>query len=174
MHRGGLNVQTQSNNFRSQNFFSIASEEELTAAFRPRDQKKLMLPNNFKFPLNIQSYLTWRDPSGVYTYLVFKMPNWDLPKGVAFKRTAASPGEATGGLCSWCHSYGSSEDIGFMSVTMDRNVSMSYFLCQDLRCIEKIEETSMRAGKNPEKYFADLYYRMEKLFENISNYRRDG
>lgn len=165
-------MQSQTNNFRTENYFSIASEQDLVESFRYRDQKKLILPEKLKFPLNVRSYFTWKEPSGVYTYLVFKMPNWESPRGVAFKRTHAG-GEPTGGLCNWCHAYGSSEDIGMLSVTMSSTVSLSYFLCQDLRCIEKIEEMTMLSGKNPEKYIAELYYRMEKLFENVSNYKPD-
>lgn len=161
---------SQSNNFRKENVFSIASEKELIGAFRPKDQKKLILPEKLRFPLNVQSYFTWKEPSGVYTYLVFKGPGWDLPRGVVFKRTPPSR-EPTGGLCSWCHAYGTSEEIGLLSVMMSSQVSYSYMICQDLRCIEKIEEACMLSGKDPEKYIADLYYRMEKLFENISNYR---
>lgn len=163
---------TVTNSNRTEITFSIASEEELVRAFRLRDQKKLILPEKLSFPFNVRSYFTWKEPSGVYTYLVFKMPNWESPRGVAFKRTA-STGEPTGGLCNWCHAYGSSEDIGMLSVAMSGNVSSSYFICQDLRCIEKIEEASMLGGKDPSKNIADLYYRMEKLFENISNYKQD-
>lgn len=165
-------VQVLTNNFRTENVFTIASEQELTQAFRLRDQKKLILPENLKFPMNIRSYFAWKEPSGVYTYLVFKAPNWDQVRGVAFKRTPPS-GEPTGGLCNWCHAYGSSEDIGMLSVAMSANVSSAYFLCHDLRCVEKIEEASMLSGKNPEKNIAELYHRMEKLFENISNYKPD-
>jgi hypothetical protein len=165
-------VQEQTNNFRNEIYFSIASEEELVNAFRLRDQKKLLLPDSFRFPMNVRSYLAWQEPSGVYTYLVFKMPNWDLPRGVAFKRSHSS-GEPTGGLCNWCHAYGSSEEISMLSVTMSAKESRAYFLCQDLRCIEKIEEASMLGGKNPEKYIAELYHRIEKLFENLSGHAPD-
>ncbi|MEN0057596.1 MAG: FBP domain-containing protein [Bdellovibrio sp.] len=158
--------------FQKEHFFTIASEEELIQSFRPRDQKKLILPGRLPFPIKIQSYLAWQEPSGVYTYLIFKMPNWDLPRGVTFKRTHGG-GELAGGLCGWCHSYGTSEEIAFLSVMMDPNVSQSYLLCQDLRCIEKIEETAMRGGKDPDKYIAELYYRMEKLFENLSGYKSE-
>lgn len=152
--------------------FSIASEKEFLQAFRVRDQKKLILPEGLEFPLNIRSYFTWKEPSGVYTYLIFKKPNWDLPRGVAFKRTPSSA-ESTGGLCNWCHSYGSSDQIGMLSVAMSSNVSLSYFLCQDLSCIEKIEENCARSGKDPEKYIEDLYYKMEKFFETCSGYKQD-
>ena len=163
-------MHSQLNNFKKENFFSVETEQDLIRAFRNGDQKKLILPDNLKFPLNVRSYFSWKEPSGVYTYLVFKMPNWDLPRGVVFKRTVAT-GESVGGLCSWCHSYGGSEDIGFLSVAMSSNVSVSYLLCQDLSCIEKIEDASDRAGKDPEKYIADLYHKMGKMFENISNYK---
>lgn len=151
----------------TENIFSIASKEELINAFRERDQRKLVLPDNLEFPFNVRSYFTWKEPSGVYTYLLFKPPQWDMPKGVAFKKTHAA-GEPTGGLCSWCNSYGSSEDIGLMSVSVNSNISTGYYLCYDLACIEKIEEACARAGKDPEPNASQLYYRMEKLFENLS------
>lgn len=159
--------------YQKENEFAIDSEADLIKSFRPRDQKKLILPERLRFPFRVRSYMTWKDPSGVYTYLVFKLPNWDLPRGVAFKRTASS-GEPTGGLCSWCHAYGSSEEIGLLSVAISANISTSYFVCQDLSCIEKIEETAMLAGKDPDKNITELYYRMEKLFERISNYKPES
>lgn len=165
-------MQSQNNNFQTEITFNIASVEELTSAFRKADQKKLILPASLQFPFNVRSYFTWQEPSGVYTYLIFKRQNWDLPRGVAFKRTPLS-GDPTGGLCNWCHSYGSSEEIGMLSVAMNANVSYSYFICQDLRCIEKIEETDMRAGKSSEKHIEELYYKMEKLFERISSHKPD-
>ena len=163
---------SQSNNFKKENVFSIASEEELVQAFRLRDQKKLILPEGLKFPLNVASYFAWKEPSGVYTYLVIKLPNWDMPRGGAFKRTA-STGEPVGGLCSWCNQYGTSEDINMLSVTMSANVSTSYYLCHDISCIEKIEDMADRAGKDPEKYIAELYHKIGKLFENLSGYKPD-
>jgi hypothetical protein len=165
-------MQTPLNNFQKETFFTVASEAEFIQSFRPGDQKKLILPGKLQFPLSIQSYLTWKEPSGVYTYLVFKMPNWDLPRGVTFKRSHPS-GEPVGGLCNWCHAYGASDEIGMLSVTMNSTTSFAYYLCQDLSCIEKIEEASLRSGKNPEKHIAELYHRIEKLFESISNYKPD-
>ncbi|MBO9668627.1 MAG: FBP domain-containing protein [Bdellovibrio sp.] len=155
-----------------ENYFSIDSEQELIQAFRDRDQKKLILPKGLKFPFNVRSYFTWKEPSGVYTYLLFKLPNWDMPQGVAFKRTATG-GEPVGGLCSWCNAYGSSEDIGLLSVAMNSNVSQSYLICHDVSCIEKIEDMAAMAGKDPEKYIKELYFRMGKLFENIRNFKAE-
>ncbi|KYG66503.1 hypothetical protein AZI86_05505 [Bdellovibrio bacteriovorus] len=163
-------MHTQSNNFLKENLFTINSEEELVNSFRARDQKKLVLPEKVNFPLHARSYFTWKESSGVYTYLVIKLPNWDMPRGVVFKRTP-STGEPTGGLCSWCNAYGSSEDIGMLSVAMNNNVSFSYFICQDLSCIEKIEDAANLSGKDPEKYIAELYFRIGKMFEKISGYK---
>ncbi|QLY25239.1 FBP domain-containing protein [Bdellovibrio sp. KM01] len=165
-------MQTSETSYQTEHVFSISSEEELISCFRERDQKKLLLPDNLRYPFNIRSYFTWKEPSGVYTYLLFKMPNWDMPRGVAFKRTHTG-GEPTGGLCNWCNAYGSSEDIGLLSVAMNANVSNSYLICQDLRCIEKIEESAMLAGKNPDKNIADLFNKMSKLFENLSGSKKD-
>ncbi|MNS72027.1 hypothetical protein D3C72_1054230 [compost metagenome] len=163
-------MQSSTSSFSSEILFSIASEEELVQSFRLRDQKKLMLPDDLTYPMNIRSYFAWKEPSGVYTYLIVKMPNWDMPRGVAFKRTA-STGEPTGGLCNWCHAYGASDEIGMLSVTMSATVSLSYYLCQDLSCIEKIEEAAARSGKEPDKHISELYQKMAKLFENISSYK---
>lgn len=162
----------QTNIFCAENYFAIVSEEELIQSFRPRDQNKLILPEGLRFPLKVRSYFTWKEPSGNYTYLVFKMPNWDTPRGIAFKRSSAMA-ENAGGLCNWCHAYGGSEEIGMLSTAMNSNVSLSYFLCKDLNCIEKIEDMAVLSGKNPEKYISQLYQRMEKLFENLSNYKPD-
>lgn len=157
---------TTLNNFQTENIFAIASEEELIQAFRPRDQKKLILPSQLEFPLNVRSYFTWKESSGVYTYLVFKRPNWDLPRGVAFKRTIPT-GDPVGGLCNWCSAYGTSDEIGMLSLNLNSITSLSYFICQDLRCIEKIEEAAALGGKDPDKWIEQLYLRIEKLFERL-------
>ena len=160
---------TTINNFQDEVTFSIESKEELLGAFRAQDQKKLILPKDLKFPLNVRSYFSWKESSAVYTYLVFKKPNWDLPRGIIFKRVGQ--GDApTGGLCSWCHSYGGSDDIGMLSVAMTSNISCSYILCHDLRCIEKIEEASARSGKHPEGAIHQLYLRIDTLFESLLAY----
>lgn len=152
--------------------FSIENEDELVKAFRKPDQKKLMLPKGLPYPFNVRSYFTWQDPNGIYTYLVFKMPNWDMPRGVTLRR-ASSSGEPTGGLCNWCHAYGSSDEIGMLSLSLNADVTMGYLVCQDLRCIEKIEEASARAGRSPEKSIDQLYQRMAHLFENVQQAKLD-
>lgn len=156
-----------SEHFQTENYFSISTEEELINSFRQRDQKKLVLPQRLTYPFNVRSYFTWQESNGVYTYLVFKMPNWDMPRSVAFKKLAPSA-EPKGGLCGWCNAYGSSEDIGMMSLNVNSETSLGYLICHDLRCIEKIEEASARAGKSPEKHIAQLYQRMASLFENLN------
>lgn len=152
--------------FSTENRFTIASESELINSFRELDQKKVILPERIKFPLRVFSYFTWKEPSGVYTYLVFKLPNWDLPRSVAFKRTSPQ-GDPVGGICNWCHAYGSSQEIGLLSIAANAKVSLSYYVCQDLRCAEKIAEASALAGKNPDKPMSELYRRINKLFENL-------
>lgn len=152
--------------------FSIVNETELVNSFRPRDQKKLLLPPGLPYPFNVRSYFTWQDPNGVYTYLVFKMPNWDMPRGVSLKRLNIH-GEPTGGICNWCNCYGSSEEIGMLSLTLNAETSVGYHICQDLRCIEKIEEASARAGKSPEKSMDLLYHRMSSLFDNVKHAHLD-
>jgi hypothetical protein len=162
-------METRENHFIPQNSFIIASEQELIFSFRPQDQKRLIVPIGLRFPVPVNTYFRWTESSGVYTYLIFKRPNWDTPRGVAFKR-AHPAGEPVGGMCNWCHSYGTSNEIGMMSVKVNSEVSLAYFLCQDLRCIEKVEENATLAGKNSEKMIQQLYGRIEKLFEGLSQH----
>lgn len=162
----------QLDHYYKENIFSVESEAELVDSFRDRDKRKLVLPSNLKFPMTVRSYLAWQESSGVYTYLVYKHPQADLPKGIVFKKTHAY-GEPTGGLCNWCHHYGSSEELGMMSVEMNSKTSMGYFICKDLSCVENIEEDAARAGKNPEKNIDELYKRMNKLVENLQQYKPD-
>ena len=149
------------------NVFTIASKEELIGAFRKNDLKKLILPDDLQFPIQVSSYFTWKESSGVYVYLVFKLPNWDLPRGVAFKKVPLRDGP-TGNLCTWCHAYGSSEEIGMMSLALNSKVSYSYLLCRDLSCARKIDDMTALAGKSPHKHLLELYQRMEKLFDGMS------
>lgn len=162
----------QLDHFRKENSFSIESEQDLIHSFREKDQRKLVVPSKLQYPLEVRSYLAWQEGSGVYTYLVYKHPQWDLPRGITFKKTHSS-GEPTGGLCNWCHHYGSSEEIGLMSVDVNHKTSLSYFICKDLRCVEKIEEDSALAGKDPEKNIHQLYTRINKLIENLQNYKQE-
>lgn len=166
-------MQEAQNNFQTEFTFAIESEADLISCFRLKDQKKLILPKDLKFPLRIRSYFTWKEPSGVYVFLVFKLPNWDQPRGMFFKRVEIG-GEPTGRLCGWCNAYGNSMDIGLLSVSVNANTSFSYLLCNDLRCIEKIEESATLAGKNPEKWIHQLYHRMGKFYEEVSNYKSGG
>ena len=163
---------TTINNFTKENTFSIECEKDLARSFRQRDQKKLILPPGLKFPLNVRSYFTWTESSGVYTYLVYKNPNWDLSRGIAFKRFDRTS-ESTGSMCGWCHSYGSAEEVGMLSVSLNSNTSAAYILCQSLRCIEKIEEAANLSGKNTEKSIDQLYYRINLFFEGIFDYKQD-
>ncbi len=163
---------TTLNNFKTETTFSIESEKDLVSSFRVRDQKKLVLPAGLKFPLHIRSYFTWSEASGVYEYLVYKNPNWDLPRSIVFKRFYRTS-ESTGSMCGWCHSYGSADEVGMMSVSFNSNTSAAYILCQNLRCIEKIEEASNLSGKSVEKVVDQLYSRINLFFEGVFNYKQD-
>lgn len=160
------------NTLQTETEFFIGSETEFIRCFRERDQAKLILPAGLPFPIRIRSYFTWQEPSGIYTYLIYKKPGWDLPRGMAFKRITGL-GEPTGGLCSWCHNYGSSEEIGTLSVAVNSKTTFAYILCQDLRCIEKIEEAAARAGKSPEGAIHQLYHRLDAMFENVAHYKQE-
>lgn len=158
--------------FQTENYFFIESEDDFIKCFRLRDQKKLVMPTHLKFPMKIRSYFTWQESSGVYTYLIYKNPSWDMPRGMALKKIHQN-GEPVGGLCGWCNSYGSSEEIGTLSVAVNSKTTFAYLLCRDLRCVEKIEDACGLAGKSAEKYIDQLYKRMNLFFENIAHHQNN-
>lgn len=153
----------------SPNFYSftIESEKDLIQAFRYHDQKKLVLPNHITYPIQAQHYYAWRESSGVYIYMVFKKPEWKAPIGIVFKRSHAGSHLSNSRLCDWCLSYGPSDLVGMLSVTLNSRQSAGMMLCLDLGCAERLEEAAELGGKNFEKLAHQLYDRVGRFFESV-------
>lgn len=99
-----------------------------------------------------------------------------LPAGLKFPlhiRSYFTWSEPTGSMCGWCHSYGSPDEVGMMSVSFNSNTSAAYILCQNLRCIEKIEEAANLSGKSVERVVDQLYSRINLFFEGVFNYEQE-
>ena len=145
--------------------FEVSSEDELLGFFRERDRSKVIFRHNLELPMSVQYYFTWSDPSGAYRYLLFKKPGWETPMGVAF-RSGASTGDAgTGGICDWCHAYGSSNQIGLLSTAVSAKRTVGMMLCLDLSCGDKIENGPSQSGKDPEARILELCERMGRFFD---------
>jgi hypothetical protein len=118
--------------------FLLRSEKDLVEAFFPRDQKRLELPKGVKYPLVVRDYLAWSDPASPRVHLVFTEPGARHPIGLVFDRDRS--GASQGSMCEWCHSFGSSAEIGLLMLTVSDNRRVGIHLCRDLSCRDKIEQ----------------------------------
>jgi hypothetical protein len=128
--------------------FTLRSHDDLIATFRPKDQKSVVLPKFAHYPISVQNYFAWTESSNVYTYLVFKKPEWEIPMGLVFQKINSSNQNSPAGMCEWCHTPGRSDEIGLLTTSIHARKTGGTWLCLDLTCLEKIEE---RPGITPEK-----------------------
>ena len=112
-----------------------------------------------KFPLFVRDYFTWVEPAGTRVFLVLPAPDGKRPMGIAFRRD--QQGSATPShMCDWCHSYGSSNEIGMLTTDVSSKRRVGVNLCLDLRCKEKLEAAANLSGRNPRDYTDALMERM--------------
>ncbi len=147
--------------------FTLRSDEDLLATFRERDQKSVVLPRYSPYPFLIEDYYAWTEPSGVYTYLVYKQGDWETPRGLVFQRNASGSGNSPAGMCEWCHSYGAANEIGLMSTEISPRLSGGTWLCLDLDCLQKIEEQTNLAGKDASKRKQKLFQKMGEFYQRV-------
>ena len=145
--------------------FTLRSHADLIATFREQDQKQVVIPKGTPYPLPVQHYFAWTEPSGVYTYIVFNRPDWEIPKGLVFQRNGAGTHLSPAGMCDWCHSTGPSNEIGLLTTTMSPQTTGGAWLCLDLTCFEKIEERLGLTRKNADKL-------TQKLMKKIGDFYR--
>lgn len=162
-----MNKQSEIQNNENEISFRIESEEELLKFFSEKDQKKVLLPKSISYPIEVPHYYTWRESSGVYVYLVFKKPEWKAPIGLVFKRTYQGATVNNSRLCDWCLSYGLSDQVGMLSVTLNSRVSIGMMLCLDLCCIHRLEEAAELSGKSFQKLSRQLEERIGRFFEGV-------
>lgn len=139
----------------------IKSEEELLNAFRPRDRKHVEIPSDMTFPLMFSHYLAWTESSRARVFLLFKRPSWKAPVAISFRRMHSGGG----GMCDWCQTIGSSDQVGMMSITRDPNTSLGFMLCLDLGCINRLEQVAELSGKDFGKLSKGLVDKISKFFE---------
>jgi len=117
--------------------FRIQNENELKNYFRSEEFSEVILGANIHFPLVVKDYLTWVEPSGCRTYLVFKDDSFKAPLGVVFRRDQ-SVGPSAPSMCEWCHSVRSGNEIGILTVRAHSQHRIGLSLCRDLSCADKI------------------------------------
>lgn len=116
--------------------FLLRSEDDLKEAFLPKFRNSIELPKNLKFPLVVRDYLTWSDPSSPRVHVIFAERDVEKPIGVIFEREPVQTG--TSSICDWCHSHGSSQQIGLLTLRVNATRQVGLCICRDLSCREKI------------------------------------
>ena len=147
--------------------FTLRSDADLLATFRKFDQHSVVFPRYSLYPLLIEDYYAWTEPSGAYTYLVYKQSGWELPLGLVFQRNGSGSALSPAGMCDWCHSYGPSSEIGLMSADITPRQSGGTWLCKDLDCLQKIEEQTGLAPKAMQKHKEKLFEKMGKFYQRV-------
>ena len=118
--------------------FLIQSEKQLIDSFFPKDQRRLELPQGMRYPLVVRDYFAWGEPGGSKVFLLFAEPGAQKPIGIVFEREHPT-GTPTAAICEWCHSFGSSNQIGLLTLEVTPRRRVGVQLCRDLSCRQKIE-----------------------------------
>lgn len=145
----------------------LKSESELLNLFRPRDRKHIELPKNMQFPIQSEHYIAWSEPSGMHVYLVFNKPKWKSPAGIVFERTNSGNYAGPTNMCDWCHSYGPSDQIGLLSVSVTSRITVGKYLCLDLGCIERLDQAANLSGRSLDKMALRLRERMTTFYDEV-------
>ncbi|MCY1015710.1 FBP domain-containing protein [Pyxidicoccus sp. MSG2] len=139
--------------------FRFENDRALIESFRSRDRRVIEMPEGITFPLFVRDYLAWTETSGARVYLIFSAPGSRKPIGIIFRREPPG-GEPTYRMCEWCHSYGSSSEVGMLTTDVDNKRRVGVTLCNDLRCKEKLEDAADRSGRHPLQFLEQLNARM--------------
>lgn len=145
--------------------FDVLSEEDLLSFFRERDRSRVVFRRDLELPMRVQYYFTWSDPSGAYRYLLLKKPGWETPMGAVFRNGGSGSDAGTGGICDWCHAYGSSNQIGLLTTKVSSKRTVGMMLCLDLSCGDKIENGPSQSAKDPETRILQVCERMCRFFD---------
>ncbi|HYH98159.1 FBP domain-containing protein [Hyalangium sp.] len=140
--------------------FRLETDRTLIEAFRPRDRRVIEMPSGVTFPFFVRDYLAWTETSGARVYLVFSAPGSRKPIGIIFRRSSQDASVRTAQMCDWCHSYGSSSEVGLLTTDVNSKRRVGVLLCVDLRCKEKLEDAADRTGRHPIESLKQLQERM--------------
>ncbi len=147
--------------------FTLRSDDDLLATFRAPDQKNIVLPKDAPYPFPVQHYYAWSEPSGVYTYLVFKRADWETPLGLVFQRNGSGSASSPAGMCDWCHHSGPSDEVGLLTTSIHSHAIGGTWLCLDLSCIQKIEDRAGRSGKMTDKLIQKLGKKIGEFYQRV-------
>lgn len=147
--------------------FKISNETELLDCFRPGDQKEVLVPQDLKFPVRVQDYLSWIEPSGCRVYLIFRESVDSAPLGIVFRRDQ-DPG-VSAVMCEWCHSVRSGESVGLLTARASNKKRVGMNLCRDLSCKGKV--TTAPAANDVVELIAPAE-KMRRIIQRMSSFAR--
>ncbi|WP_224242837.1 FBP domain-containing protein [Hyalangium gracile] len=139
--------------------FRLETDRALIESFRSPDRRVIEMPEGVTFPLFVRDYLAWTETSGARVYLVFAAPGSRKPIGIIFRRDTSDSGLGSR-ICDWCHSTGSSSEVGLLTTDVNSKRRVGVCLCMDLRCKEKLEDAADRSGRLPRQALEQLRERM--------------
>jgi hypothetical protein len=143
---------------------TIETEYDLRNAFLLQDRKRLEIPDNLRFPLTFDHYMTWTESTGRYQYLAFRKYGRAELVGMVFDRSGAGqPGRTQ--MCSWCQTTGSSDKIDMLSMDITAKVLVGVIVCINLNCLENLETISKLSKKSPERLAQEIVDRMSHFYE---------
>ena len=85
--------------------------------------------------------------------------------GLVFRHVSSMIEGATGGICDWCHAYGTSNQIGLLTTSVSSKRTIGMMLCLDLSCGDKIENVPSQSSKSPEIRILETCERMGRFFD---------
>ncbi len=144
----------------------IATEQDLIQCFRERDQGELFIPYDMHFPLGVKDYISWLEPSGARTYLVFEDPVLNRPVGIVFHRSRATE-EARACMCDWCHSVRPGREVRLLSAEANSRQRVGVYLCSDLSCMDKLKDLP---GTNDLRESLGREERIQRLLQKMSSF----
>jgi hypothetical protein len=147
--------------------FTLRSTDDLLATFRASDQKSVIPPPQISYPLAVPHYFAWTESSGVYTYLVYKRADWEVPLGLVFQRNGQGNSHSPAGMCDWCHHAGPSDEVGLLTTQINAQSSGGTWLCLDLNCLERIQQKTGAAAKNTPKLIQKLGQRIGEFYQRV-------
>ena len=118
----------------------IPNESQLLAAFRESEVDEVQLPPNVTFPLTVEDYMAWPEPSGHRVYLIFQESQTGHPMGVVFQRTRGSASVGAS-MCQWCHAVRAGSEVGLLTTSAGADRRVGVYLCADLDCKEHAERS---------------------------------
>jgi FBP C-terminal treble-clef zinc-finger len=144
--------------------FKLETEQQLRAAFRPKDRGLVELAPEVKLPLLVKHYVAWSHPAGGRVYLVFAIRQ-GAPTGIAFDVNESGPGVPH--LCDWCRCPGVGARVGLLTTRLNANRIVGVHVCTDLSCRNTLEDAADRAGTS-------VVPAMEALIERMGQFASVG